>query len=621
MRSRIEVAVRIVCLTLLATLFTIPLSAQTYLYPATWACGGTIRARVLSASASTISFEIQKSSNCIDSAPFQPPNGSNTAYIRSGSASGAIVGSKIYYSGDSHVLISVPGFTSGSRSFVATIDAYSTPAMTVSVAMPDEVVSYQAVVTNPVAGTSITLGGQVLNVGNATAGASSAVFAYSTSPVVTAANSTPIGGTMSVGSLAAGASSPLVQTTWSIPAALAGTTIYIAMLADSNGNIAESNEANNFFTPAKQVLIGGGPVSGPLLEIQIGAVAWLHVKTGPNQFRRMTPAELRTMITTFINDVGNGVTSMTGNGRKVTLVISLEIPWNETEPSQGVYDFTAFVDVARACTEKKIRFSPQLSPHYLPDWVKKAYAADALPGAFLPLQPTSLAWEPNNGPAVRWIRQAISALANDKGTNHFAFGGPIDTVLVGNEIQFEKSPAAASPAAAATRAAQLATMIAGLVNAAKGQLDQSGGQNIAVASKLYPYMFPGGGGKPLESSYTDASLKTMVATFRGSMAFDSYSKTPSGPPCSDHSWVVGQDIDGAAKYAQSNWLFMAEWDYDRGNCTASMSAQTIRDTIAAGINKGVRVFTFFALNSGDAHEMGAEQKLGLRQAFYATVGK
>lgn len=620
MKSRIEVGSRAVFLALFATLFSTALSAQTYSYPTSWACGGTIRARVVSAAGNAISIAVQKSTNCTTSVPFQPPGGSNTAYIRSGSATGAIVGSKSYFSGDPEVVISVPGFTSGSRSFVATIDAYSTPAMTVTVTMPDEVVSYQSFVTNPAAGAAMALGGQVLNVGNATAGASTAVFAYSTSPSMT--GSTKIGSPMSVGALAPNGSSPLLQTTWTVPTALAGTTIYIAMLADSNGNVAESNEANNFFTPAREVHIAGTPVAGPLLEIQIGAVAWLHVQLGPNQFRRMTPAELRSMLSTFVAEVGNGMTTLTGNGRKVTLVISLEIPWNETEPTQGNYDFGAFVDVARACTDQKIRFSPQLSPHYLPDWVKKAYAADALPGRFLPLRPTSLAWEPNNGPAVRWIRAAISALANDtNGTNHFAFGGPIDTVLVGNEIQFEKSPAAASPAAAATRATQLATMIVGLLNAAKDQLDHVGGQNIAVASKLYPYMFPGGPANPLESSYTDASVKTIVANFRGYVAFDSYSKTPSGPPCTDHSWVVGQDIDAAARYAQAKPLFMAEWDYDRGNCTASMPAQVIRDTVAAGINKGVRVFTFFALNPGDAHTMGAEQKSGLRQAFYATVGK
>lgn len=615
--STLAAIVRFSLFTLVAT----TLSAQTYRYdyPSTYACGGTIRARVLSANTSTISFEVQKSTTCWGSEPFNPPNGKGEAQIRANSSTGTILTRAAYVKNDPRVILNVPSFTSGSRTFWATIDAFSAGPITIKVTAvtappPDLIASWQqSIPASAVPGTTITLQGQAMNVGGTTAGATNAQFAYATTPALTASNITRIGNPMPVASLAPRASSVALKTSWTIPTALANKTIYVALLTDSSNWISESNEANNFYTPAMTLSVDGAPVVGPLLDIQIGYVAWLHVPDGKGGARPMTETEMRKMVDDLI-----------GNGRRVTLLLSVEIPWADTQPIRGkAADFAPHLLFARICAEKKVRYSPQFSFHYLPQWVRDDYPGDVIAGGtFLPLQPASRAWD-TWGPAANWIRAGITAFTADGGRNHFAAGGPIETVLVGNETQFPTK--AASTTQAASRALTLAQMLARLVGAARDQLDAYGMQRINVSSKLYPYQYPPH--DVLDSSYTAESLKVIHNSFRGVAAFDSYSKSPSGSTCGSHDWLVTHDLDQAKRYGQGLTLFMAEWDYyiksgDQAACTASMPAQAIVDGIAAGISRGARYFTFFSLNPKDGiHVIRAEQKSGLKRAFYATVGR
>lgn len=603
MKSRIEVMVRIACLTFFATLPFASLSAQTYTYPSSWTCGGTIRARVLSASASAVSFEIQKATNnCSGTVPFDPPGGWNQAHIRANTASGAILGSATYFKNDPRVIVNVPGFTSGAKSYVATIDSFAAGPMTVSVASPDFLASWQSVATVVNPGSALVLQGQVKNAGAGAAPSSTASFVYSTSAVPTAANSIRIGSALAVGPLGAGASSPALTTTWTVPSSLGGTTIYVALLADSGSAVAEANEANNVYTPATAVRVGA--IIGPLLEVKIGVVAWIDTLTATQQ---------QAVVEQIVREVGGGQSVLTGNGRKAMLVITAEMRWDATQPTRSsAGDFSRYVQFAKICRDRGVHFTPQFSPHNLPDWVKQDYARDLqTPPGFLPLAVSSFAWKT---PAQSWIRRGIDAFAAE---HLFDVGGPIDEVFVGNEIHFEKN--AANDADAARRAGELATMIAGLVDAARQELDLQRASRIGVGSKLLSYLFPPH--TAVESSYTKTSLQTLDASFHGLFPIDSYSKSAKDPVCSEHTWLIGDDIAAAGR-TTTKPIALAEFNYDRGKCSANMGTQAIVDAVRDGIANRVTYFTFFAWNPADrTWKMEAPQKDGLLRAFYATVGR
>ena len=597
------------------------LSAQTYRYdyPSTYACGGTIRARVTSATTSAISFEVQKSTDCVTSLFFKPPNGEGEAQVRADTSNGPILGRAKYKTDDPRVIVTIPSFTSGSRTYYASIDAYRAGPITVTVTpmtsgQPDLIVSWEEPVpANPAPNGTVTLRGQVMNIGAGSAAASTAQFAYSTSAVLTASNTTRLGNAMSVGSLARGASSPAMTTTWTIPAALANTTIYVALLADSTNALGESNEQNNFYSPAMMMRVGAPP---PLQEVLIGPVAWIHVRKADNTFRLMTETEMSAMIDTVIAEIGAGQTMLEGNGRRVRLLLSVEIPWNESQPLRGTApNFAPWVTLARLCEQKKVRLAIQFSVHNLPEWVRQDYAGDAMKGEFLPLRPTSTAWAPN-GPAANWIRAGITALHTDRGVSRF---GAIDTVITGNEMQYPAPAANATDAA--RRALELARMLATFMTAAREQLDAYGlRQNITT--KLYSYYFPPH--RAEDSSYSPDSLKVIHNAMRGVTGFDSYGKAApnSGTVCTSYDWTATQDIEASKRYAQGLPMYMAEFDHDRKACPSGMSANTIAATIAYGISRGVTRYSFFAWNPRDTtRQMGPEQKNGMKRAFYATVGR
>jgi hypothetical protein len=182
-------------------------------------------------------------------------------------------------------------------------------------------------------------------------------------------------------------------------------------------------------------------------------------------------SELQAIISAF-----GGSPYRYGNAYDVQLVIESEIGWNETEPSSGDYShFGHYQQFAELVRSLGLVWTPLLSYHYVPGWVSSAYAADAMPSAFMPFVPNSAVW---SGPAAAWTRQAMQALAP-------YFGNPIQVVLCGNEMLTAKRASDTDTSAAGfdARSQAWANALATLVNAAKGVVQG----RVPVTTKLVPY--------------------------------------------------------------------------------------------------------------------------------------
>lgn len=609
-------------------------AAQTFQYPPGYVCGnGTIRARVTYASASWISIQITKTDGTCTAAKAFVAN--NTAYVRYDSATGAIAGQAQYRIGDPSVTINVPGFTSGRKTYYATIDSYWAGAIVItatSPVLPDLIGSYLARPSQVTAGQPFTIVGQVMNNSAATAGASDVAFRVGSTPG--GAPVTQIGSTIPIGSLPPKASSAALSVQYTFPAAIKPGTYAVTIRADATNRIPEAQEGNNDYSPYAWITVVAAPVAGPLIEYRIGVVAFRNGMNG---------TQLRAMLADIVRDISNNTPQLEGNGRRVQLVVQFEIPWEATEPQEGRFDFAPYVDFARACSEKNVRWSVLLSPHYVPSWAADRYRYDKPVDAagkvheyrFMPFSASSDLWRVE---APRWIRAAISALANDAGRNHI--GGAVSDVLVANEFQFPGSLQVSFDAATRRRrgtrsmtwstefrdwrAGEVADALVQMVRAAKDQM-RALGRTVPVASKLVSYRFPPNDASI--SSYTVSSLATLNAEFDSMFAFDAYPKPYSGGNCGN-AWTFNNDFAAARTYS-SKAVYLSEFNYDFGTstqpCTGRMSENDIAYTMRLARQNNVRYAVMFSWNSipedGNDHSIQnrADQKAGLRRAFFETV--
>ncbi|MEI7867092.1 MAG: beta-galactosidase [Candidatus Methylumidiphilus sp.] len=101
-----------------------------------------------------------------------------------------------------------------------------------------------------------------------------------------------------------------------------------------------------------------------------------------------------------------------GNGSTLQLVVQTEIPWKDTNPSEGVYDFSKFIEYAKTMKARGIKWTPLFSPHYPPQWAIDKYFNNQLTdkhgnktgGFHLPFSPSSTVWK-NDVP--KWINTAL----------------------------------------------------------------------------------------------------------------------------------------------------------------------------------------------------------------------
>jgi hypothetical protein len=348
----------------------------------------------------------------------------------------------------------------------------------------------------------------------------------------------------------------------------------------------------------------------------------------------------RGRINDMIRDVAKYRPVRSGSGREVRLVVELEVPWSRT----ANYNFWWFQQFARLCEELQVKWTPLLSPHYVPSTIQQAYAADRVTDMNVkPLDPTFLKFSPSSpvwgAETAQWVDAFIRAMQNDAGVNHFAANKAIDEVLVANEMQYPGNvltsrdarsvqqwqlkygtgtayPTTLTTAFRTFRAEQLSYAINAMVDKARRTLDSLGLSTVGVSSKLYPYNFPRSNEAEdnKRAGYTDSSLAFLDSNFRGLFAMDSYPNSYCGSP-----WSVTSDY-AAAHARTAKPLYVAEFNVAKGSpeCTnvTLTRAQVSSAAITGFQSYTVRSFTFFAWNPGDKrYVITADQKLGLADAM------
>lgn len=155
-------------------------------------------------------------------------------------------------------------------------------------------------------------------------------------------------------------------------------------------------------------------------------------------------AEDRADIQNIIDHLGRGAAYRSGVAYDVQLVVQVPIAW---KCSQGgleypePYNFERYTRFAEMVREMGVAWTPLLAYHYAPLWVVPQTIRDfgwdprivnsngeTLPSGFLPFSPSSPVWSTY---AITWTREAMRALAP-------YFGNPINAVLCGNEVLYER---------------------------------------------------------------------------------------------------------------------------------------------------------------------------------------
>jgi hypothetical protein len=347
----------------------------------------------------------------------------------------------------------------------------------------------------------------------------------------------------------------------------------------------------------------------------------------------------RARLNEIIRDVANYRPVRTGNGREARLVVQLEVPWDRTEN----HDFWWYQQFARLCEELNVKWTPLLSPHYVPYSISQWYSGDRVTDmsgnpvdpVFLKFSPSSPVWGAEAG---TWVDAFVRAMQNDAGVNHFGPNGAIEEILVGNEMQFPTAyltsrdprmiaqwqarygttpyPTTLTTTFRNFRAEQLSYAINAMMVKARTALDGLGLSTVGVSSKLYPYNFPRTGEQAvhMNAGYTNGSLSFLDSNFRGIFAIDSYPNSYCGSP-----WSVTSDYSAAdSRTAKS--LYVAEFNVpkDAPECTnVTLTRSQVSSAAITGFQSySVRAFTFFAWNPGDTrYEITPDQKLGLADAM------
>lgn len=365
------------------------------------------------------------------------------------------------------------------------------------------------------------------------------------------------------------------------------------------------------------------------------------------------------------------------SSRRVELVIELEVPWYDTQIGTGItpenYNFEWYQKFALICEQKNIKWTPLLSPHYVPSFFIdinspysyyndkiKDYGNNLVTSDFLPLSPSSRVWDEK---VTHWIKAFISEMQHDTNSipgsilDHFATSitssNAIEEMLVGNEMMYPHSPppnqdpltsyddatranwnslypltgglpTSLTPAFADFRSKQLSYCIVTMLRAAKQELSLRLGQpaaaNIGLSSKLYPYFFP-------RTNNTFASIYDQYAGYSNSelgfinsesvkfLAMDTYT-------CPTGAWKIQDDYNAAKSRTTltpttSNVLYVSE--YNRvPECIRLTENDVYNDGRNGFLNNKVRYFVFFAWNpdSSVPHwKITQQQKNGLRRLF------
>lgn len=427
---------------------------------------------------------------------------------------------------------------------------------------------------------------------------------------------------------------------------------YPGLAANTNHCFVVLACADAGFCSAPSVQVCATTPATQLEQYKVGVLMYrgklVKDAAGKDVYQELTWPEIDAMLEAIKADIAGGRPARTGNGREARLVVQLDVEWDRTEPVRGQYDFSWFQEFARRCKLKQIKWTPLLSPHYVPAWALASYEPDRLrdmqggivaDAGYLKFSPSSYVW---GGEVSSWVRAFVDAMAYDGANNHFGANGVIDEMLLGNEMTYPfhvlTSKDSASqrewlnrvggtfPSTFTTtfrtfRAEQLSYSINAMIQAARGRLDQVGASQVGVSSKLYPYYFPGRSGEGPNDQwrgYTDSSISFLDSNFRTFFAFDSYPSNYCGG-----SWSVTNDYN-AVRSRSAKKLYVAEFNVNRGTCTNTVltRAQVSNAVITGFQSYNVRAFTFLAWNpSGEAasRTITSEQKLGLADAMNWVV--
>jgi hypothetical protein len=373
-------------------------------------------------------------------------------------------------------------------------------------------------------------------------------------------------------------------------------------------------------------------------DYKIGVVLFKH---------SISNANMATILDNIKSQVTSNLPVRSSNGVTVRLVVQLEVRWDETESIPEVYDFSWYQQFVRHCEQKEIKWTPLLSPHYLPEWIPNRYEEDsirltngnALPNAFMPMSPSSKMWRIE----VRdWAEAFLNKMKNDAGMNHFGPTGAIDEIFIGNAMTYPGGGAfVVTSFDSATvntwdsiyqtpmptsgqqfmefRGAELARMLRDLVGCTESKLQSLGEQQIKVSTKVSPYLFPRPSWTFLDElkGYTPAGVDTIVAS-SDILAINSMPKPDSGGGCVNF-WKVRDDYT-AANAITPKPIYVAEYNVDPA-CGISMPGTMVYDHILLGIDSfNVKYFTFFAWNPFEPiFQIKPDQISALRNVFDCLV--
>ncbi|HEX8408355.1 MAG TPA: CARDB domain-containing protein, partial [Thermoanaerobaculia bacterium] len=309
-----------------------------------------------------------------------------------------------------------------------------------------------------VAGQAVTLEGQVMNVGGLTAGASYAQFVVSSMNTTGAhTDQRAIGGAMYVGALAPNASSPRLTATW-VPDQTG--VFYVSLVGDWYNGVAESNEANNAYTPWPQVTtVAPIQTAG---DHKVGLVFISPPALDSDPVNGTYMGRYRTYLNEVLQQVAAGRPSRVSGSKSVRLAVQLEVRWEHTETCEGCFNFAWYDQFAAECRARGIRWTPLLSTHYMPSFYRTRYAGDALKAVsgaaydpfavadqYLKHGPGSAIWQ---GEAARWTREFVRYMSM---RGHLGPNGVIDEILVGNELIFPTATLTSSDNASLSQWSQL----------------------------------------------------------------------------------------------------------------------------------------------------------------------
>lgn len=512
--------------------------------------------------------------------------------------------------------------------------------------LPDLISSWLNVPIVAVSGQPVVLQGQVMNAGSATAGASTAQFMLSASP--SHSNATGIGAAMSVPSLGSGASSGVLSTTWWPPST---GVYYVTLRADRANQIAESNESNNDYS-AWSTLTAGDPIaSGGSYKIGVVLIS-APALTSDAMTKYMT------YLDQLKRDVASGKPHRQRGNTTADFVVQLEVRWDQTQPSSGVTAFDWYDRFATECRLRGIRWTPLLSTHYVPGYIKTLYAKDQLkivaasslfdpyqyPNLYLKHGPSSTLWRND---AADWAAQFVRYMA---ARGHLGPNGVIDEILIGNELMFPSTGTGGSPLTSQDdssvarwkalnpqlayptsftdvfrdfRGRELGRMLQDLITRVKNELAAATHGEVGVSTKLVPYKFfrtsaPYQAATDRYSGYTPegVGIAGTAATFA---AIDSYPAADDGS-CGGVQWHFSDDLAMTRAQLPARPIYVTELNLNSGTC-GSRKLQPIDIYRMFGQENaaGGRYLTLFALNSNDATRLTSDQLSGLRLLFDALV--